>query len=129
MDHSLKNPLVLAYLGDSVLEMHVRMHLIETLKIGKVNQMNKMALDYVSAAAQQDFVAHLLAHDVLEPLERQLYLRGRNHKESRSKKSNHHHSTGFEAILGYHHLCDNQQRIEEIMELYYQYNDTKLRQI
>lgn len=125
MDHSLKNPLVLAYLGDSVLEMHVRMHLIEDLQIGKVNQMNKMALDYVSAAAQQDFVEHLLAQDLLEPLEKQIYLRGRNHKEARSKKSNHHHSTGFEAILGYHHLSDNQVRIQEILELYYQYNDTK----
>ena len=125
MDHSLKNPLVLAYLGDSVLEMHVRMHLIEDLKIGKVNQMNKMALNYVSAAAQQDFIGHLLAHDLLQPLEKQIYMRGRNHKESRSKKSNHHHSTGFEAILGYHHLCNNEARIQEILELYYQFNDTK----
>lgn len=123
MDHSLKNPLVLAYLGDSVLEMHIREHIIVDLNIGKVNEMNKVALNYVSANAHLQFMSHLLAHDLLDETEIAIYKRGRNHKESRSKKGAHHHSTGFEAILGYHHLSGDQARIKEILDLFIQFND------
>ncbi len=125
MDHSLKNPLVLAYLGDSVLELHVRYHIIEDLKIGKVNEMNKVALGFVSANAHLQFMQHLIAHNLIDEKEMSIYKRGRNHKEARSKKGAHHHSTGFEAILGYHHLNGNEARIQEILNLFYKFNETK----
>ena len=50
------NILVLAYLGDSVLEVLVRDHLVLNRNIQKVNDLQKNAVAYVGAKGQAAFM-------------------------------------------------------------------------
>ena len=49
------NSLVLAYLGDSIYELYVRKYLV-LKNIGKVNDLQKTAVSFVSAKAQSKFI-------------------------------------------------------------------------
>ena len=64
MDIRCVNSLVLAYLGDAVYEEYIRMYLIEK-KIGKVNDLQKESISYVSARRQAYFLDKMLDSDFL----------------------------------------------------------------
>ena len=55
MNPDFINPLVLAYLGDSVLELLVREYLIKN-DLQKVNELYQKATHYVSSKAHEDFI-------------------------------------------------------------------------
>lgn len=115
MRPELLNPLVLAYLGDSVLELRIRKYLILKTDLGKVNEMQKEALSYVSAKSHYTFMQAYTTNGFFDDLELSIYYRGRNIKGSKKETREHHHSTGLEAIIGYHYLMNNDQRIDEIV--------------
>ena len=52
------NPIVLAYLGDTVYEYYVRRHLIDS-GIGNVNDLQKNAVSFVSAVNQAKYLSCL----------------------------------------------------------------------
>lgn len=58
------NVLVLAYLGDTVYENYVRKYLIN-LGIANVNDLQKRAINYVSASNQAKFITQLLDNSFL----------------------------------------------------------------
>lgn len=105
------NPLVLAYLGDSVLELAIREYLIKEGNFGKPKELQQEALKFVSAKAHTDFIYYAMEKGLLTEDEMNLYKRGRNTKGNKNESLEHHHSTGLEAIFGYYYLVGNQKRI------------------
>lgn len=113
------NVLVLAYLGDTVYENYVRKYLIN-LGIANVNDLQKKAINYVSASNQAKFITQLLDNSFLTDEELDVFRRARNYKTTSHPKScdiiTYKYATGLEAIIGYLELMKNTERINEIME-------------
>lgn len=122
MRPELLNPLVLAYLGDAVFEVYVREYLVVEKKIAKPDLLQKAAIRYVSAKAQAAFMKEAMSNEWVTEEEISIYKRGRNAKNNRVMKNTsvitHNQSSGFEALIGHLYLLKNNERIEEIFELY-----------
>lgn len=114
----LVNPLVLAYLGDSIYEVYVRHFLLEQ-GICKVNELQKSSVKYVSARGQYSYLKRLIDACVLSDKELSIITRARNHKSHAHPKNTdiitYKHSTGLEALIGYLYLNNEKDRIDEIM--------------
>ena len=110
--------LTLAYLGDAVYELYIRKYLLSK-GIVKVNELQKKAINYVSAKNQSDFLEKMFDNDFLALDEINIVKRARNHKSHGSKSADivtYKRSTGLEALIGYLELCGDEKRINEIME-------------
>lgn len=114
------NPIVLAYLGDTVYEYYVRRHLIDS-GIGNVNDLQKNAVSFVSAVNQAKYLSCLFERDFFTDEEMDIIRRARNHKGVGHPKNcdvvTYKHATSLEALIGYLKLKGNDNRIEEIMNL------------
>lgn len=112
------NVLVLAYLGDNIYEYYVRRHLIER-KIANVNDLQKNAVNYVSAVNQSKFLTKMFDENFLSEEEISVVKRARNHKCGSHPKNcdivTYKHATALEALIGYLEINNNRNRIEEIM--------------
>ena len=111
------SPLVLAYMGDAIYELHIREYLISK-NIAKVKELQESAIKYVSAKAQAKFLKELIDIDFFTKEELDIIYRARNHKSRASKSTDivtYKHSTSLEAVIGYLYYKNNSQRIEEIM--------------
>ncbi len=112
------NVLVLAYLGDTIYENYVRKFLINQ-KIGNVNDLQKSAINYVSAKNQAKFLQEMIDQNFLVEQELDMVRRARNYKTTSHPKNcdivTYKHATGLEALIGYLELENKHQRIDEIM--------------
>ncbi|HFR3410869.1 TPA: Mini-ribonuclease 3 [Streptococcus suis] len=118
VDVNLINGIALAFEGDAVYSMYVRRHLIFK-GLTKPNKLHGEANKYVSARAQASLISALLEAQLLTEKEEEIYKRGRN-TNSHTKAKNadivtYRMSTGFEAVLGYLHMTDQIQRLEELI--------------
>ncbi len=113
-----KNVLTLAYLGDSIYEIYVREFLIKK-GIVKVNDLQKNAVNYVSAKKQCAFIKELIDKDFFNETELELIHRARNHKGCSHPKNTdivtYKYATAMEAVIGYLYLDNQKSRIDEIM--------------
>lgn len=113
------NVLVLAYLGDTIYEDYIRKFLINK-KIGNVNDLQKEAVNYVSAVNQARFLQELMDEDFFNDDEISVIKRARNYKSNSHPKNcdivTYKHATALEALIGYLELINNKDRIDEIME-------------
>lgn len=112
------NVLVLAYLGDSIYEQYIRLFLIKK-GIAKVNDLQKNAVNYVSAKTQNIFLKNLMDNNILTEEELSIVKRARNHKtKSKAKNADiitYKHATAFEALIGYLYLKNQIKRIDTII--------------
>lgn len=112
------NVLVLAYLGDTIYENYVRRYLIQQ-KIPHVNQLQTMAISYVSAKAQANFLKELIKLDFFTEDEMSVIRRARNYKSNSHPKNcdivTYKHATSLEAVIGYLDLSFKQDRVSMIM--------------
>jgi ribonuclease-3 family protein len=110
----------LAYLGDCVLELCVRRHLVEK-GLSTSAHLNAAALDFVRAPAQAEAMKNLLSH--LSETEETYFRRGRNMGHSnvpkRATVSEYRAATGMETLFGYLHLTGQTARIDELFRLAY----------
>lgn len=117
---SMLNGAALAYVGDAVYELAVRKYVI--LKgITRANKLHKTAVKYVSASGQAKAMLHWIGQDdYLTSDEIQVYKRGRNHKANTKAKNasigEYRQATGFEALLGWLKLTNQQERLDELIE-------------
>ncbi|RXT09055.1 Mini-ribonuclease 3 [Ammoniphilus sp. CFH 90114] len=113
----LLNPLTLAYMGDAVLEVYVRQHLIAK-KGAKPHLLHRMATQYVSAKAQSRAL-HILQEELTEE-ESWMVKRGRNTKSGTIPKNadpiEYRNSSGFECMLGYLYLTGQKQRLDSLIK-------------
>lgn len=110
------NNLVLAYLGDAIYELYVREHLIKR-GFCKVKDLQKEAINYVSAVAQAKILDELISKSSLSDEEIDVVKRGRNAHSHQSKSTDiitYKKSTGFETLLGHLYLNDK-ERLDELM--------------
>ena len=111
------NSLALAYLGDAIYELYIRKYLISK-NIVKVKELQKEAVNYVSAKAQAKFLNSMIEDNFLTEEEIDIVKRARNHKSHSSKSTDiitYKHSTGLEALIGQLYLENKNTRIDEIM--------------
>lgn len=110
--------LALAYMGDAVYELHVREYLLESGQV-KPNQLHQKAITFVSGKAQAAVVLHWLRTGYLSEVETRVVARGRNAKSGSIPKNTsvqtYRYSTAFEALLGYHYLLKNKERLTELL--------------
>lgn len=110
----------LAYLGDCVLEMQVREHLV-CKGLSTSGHLNEAALSFVRASAQAEAMKKLLP--VLSEEEEAYFRRGRNLGHSSVPKnatvSDYRTATGMEALFGFLHLSGRTERISELFALAY----------
>lgn len=111
----------LAYLGDCVLELCVREHLVRQ-GVASSAHLNSKALEYVRATEQAKAMKRLLPH--LSEEESAVFRRGRNVGHTNTPKSatvsEYRIATGMEALFGWLHLAGRRQRIEELFALAYE---------
>lgn len=105
----------LAYLGDSVLEVCVRRHLVER-GLATSAHLNSEALKYVRASAQAEAVKRIIP--ILTEEEAAVFRRGRNVGHTNTPKSasvsEYRMATGMEALFGYLYLSGAHERIDEL---------------
>ena len=120
MNTNLVNSLVLAYIGDAVYEVEIRKFLI-IKGINKVNDLQKEAINYVSAKNQCVFINEMINNNVLTEEELDVVKRGRNSKVlSHPKNVNiqeYKWATALESLFGYLYLNENNDRINELINI------------
>lgn len=113
------NVLVLAYLGDTIYENYIRRYLINR-GIGNVNDLQKEAVNFVSAKSQANFLMKMLDDAFLSEEEITIVKRARNYKTTSHPKNceivTYKYATGLESLIGYLELENRKERIEEIMK-------------
>ena len=118
IDIKMLNPLVWAYVGDSVYEMYVRSYIIVGTKPNAA-ELHKKSIKYVKASAQS---AHLaIIEEKLTEEEKDIVRRGRNAKSNHLPKNanviDYRRATAFEALIGYLYLMQKHDRLFEIIKL------------
>ncbi len=120
MDIKMINVITLAYLGDAIYEVYIREKMIKEAPL-KVEQLQKKAINYVSAKAQAKILSNLIDTNALTDEELDIVKRGRNYKRSSHPKNTdiitYKLSTGFETLIGYLYLSGKKTRLREILEL------------
>ena len=118
--HEISTP-ALAYLGDCVLELCVRRHLVNS-GLSTSAHLNAEALNYVRAPMQAEAMKRLLP--VLTEEEEAYFRRGRNightNVPKRATVSEYRAATGMEALFGFLHLTGRQERIDELFRIAYE---------
>ena len=118
-DVNLITGIALAFEGDAVYSMYLRRYLIFQ-GLTKPNQLHREATKYVSAKAQANLISLMLEEGILTEKEEDIYKRGRN-ANSHTKAKNtdivtYRMSTGFEAVMGYLHMTEAIERLEELID-------------
>lgn len=110
----------LAYLGDCVIELLVREHLVG-LGISGSGNLNRASLAFVKASAQCKAMQNILP--MLTEEETAIYKRGRNMSSGNVPKSatmaEYRTATGMEALFGYLHLQGDRERMLELFRAAY----------
>ncbi len=117
MKPELLNGLTLAYIGDAYYELIVRQYLI-TKGITNVNSLHKLAIDFTSGVNQAKYILRMIEDGFLTEKEYEIFKKGRNCHSNQNRKNIsldvYQKGTGFEALIGYLYLDNNQDRIFEI---------------
>lgn len=117
-DAKLLNGLALAYMGDGVYDVYIREHLLNQGDT-KPNQLHVKATAYVSAKAQARLIDLMVEQNLLKDEELTYFKRGRNAKSytkaKNASQADYSKSSGFEALMGYLYLTDQQARLEELI--------------
>ena len=114
-----RNILSLAYIGDGIYELMVRTYLLKQGNI-KVNDLQHMAIKYVSANAQRNILEKINNANILNEEEICIIHRARNNTNGRHPKNTdiitYKYATSLEALFGYLYLEKNYNRLSELMK-------------
>lgn len=110
----------LAYVGDAVYELFIRNYLIEQGGV-KPHELHHKAVQFVSAPAQAAVIKNWLTADILSKEEAAVVRRGRNAKTHSVPKNisieDYKYATAFEALIGFHYLNDDNERLDELLKI------------
>ena len=110
------NPLVLAYVGDGVHTLYVRLLELGNTT-GKADKLHKAVTSRVKAEAQAKSMLAIM--ELLDEDESDIFHRARNaHSHSMAKNatvSDYRIATGFEALIGYLYLTGQNDRLEYLL--------------
>lgn len=112
------SPLALAYIGDCVFDLYIRSIIINQGNM-QANKLHNKASKIVCAFNQASMIDKMLPHMTEEEIS--VYNRGRNAKQKTFAKNSSMHdykkATGFEALIGYLYLSDQDERIVELIKI------------
>lgn len=124
VDIKTYSPLTLAFIGDCVFDLYIR-----TILVAKGNRQPEVLHKHKSKivkAATQAQMAESLAEYLTED-EADAYRRGRNAKSFSTAKNasvtDYRKATGFEALIGFLYLTDQEDRIIELVKKAIEIND------
>ncbi len=107
----------LAYMGDAVMSMYVREHLLSK-GYQKSKVLQKMSESWVSAKAQAVFLNQLEEENFFTEEEWAIVLRGRNtNPKTKAKNADvitYRKATGLEAIFGWLYLTRQEERLNQL---------------
>jgi len=112
------NPLVMAYMGDTIYEQFIREFLIKK-GLTKMGELQKESLKYVSANSQRKHLEHLMEANFFSDEEKEIIKWGRNAKGAKTKHADivtYRLATGLEALIGKLYFQNKFDRIKEIMD-------------
>ena len=111
-------PLVWAYIGDSIYEIFIRMHFVNTTKLNP-HKLHIQTINYVKAKAQAEILNKI--YDKLTEKEQEIVRRGRNaenhHLPKNANMKEYMYATAFEALIGYLYLSKQDERLREILNM------------
>ena len=113
----LIHPVELAYIGDAVFSLYVRMRLLPVSS--HVQVLHDLASRMVSAVMQAKAMDDLEEAGILTEEETQIARRGRNTKSTVPKSASvreYRQGTAFEALMGYLYLTDRKERLQDLMD-------------
>lgn len=117
------NPLILAAIGDSVQTLYTRVKysLTAMRKSAMLHTLTSKEINAVSQAKAMMKILPLLTDD-----EQMIYKRGRNSKSNTIAKNasciEYHIASGFESLLGYLYLSQQNERLANLLEVAYAHN-------
>lgn len=118
MNVKLLNPLTLAYMGDAVLDQHVREYIVLKLQ-SKPNRLHQVSKQYVSAKSQAQTLEYLISNDWFTEEELNVLRRGRNAKSYTKAKNTdvqtYRKSSAIEAVIGFLYLEKREERLEALL--------------
>ncbi len=110
------SPLTLAFVGDAVFSLFVREMLVCQAN-RPVNDLHRLSVQSVKASAQAKAMRTILP--MLTEKETEVFKRGRNAHTSHTPKnmssSDYHYATGFESLMGYLYLKNEQERLHTLL--------------
>lgn len=113
------NGTTLAFIGDAIMTLKVRIHLVER-GYQKPNDLQKMTAKWVSAKAQAKYLVELSEVGFFTEEEMSVIKRGRNAQTKTIAKNadvlTYRLATGLEAVFGYFYLSEQNERLEELWQ-------------
>lgn len=118
------NPLVLAFVGDSVQQLMVRTKLSCT-STAKAGELHKLQSAQIKASAQAKYMDDIMA--TLSEDEIAVFKRARNtHMNTMAKHASvadYKKASGFEAVIGYLYLLGKNERLEQLFDIIEKVNE------
>lgn len=116
------SPLVWAYVGDSIYELHIRTYLVTTTKL-KPHRLHIETISFVKAKAQANILRKL--QNLLNEEEADIVRRTRNvenhHIPKNAEIKDYQYATALEGLIGYLYLSGKEERLKEILNLCIEY--------
>ena len=115
---NMMNPLVWAYIGDSVYELFIRNNLVNNSN-AKVHELHINAIKYVKASAQSAMLK--IIENYLTEEEKNIVRRTRNtqnhHVPKNANPADYMYATAFEGLIGYLYLNKRFDRLKELFNI------------
>lgn len=116
------SPLVWAYVGDAIYELHIRTYLVTTTKL-KPHRLHIETISFVKAKAQANILEKL--QNSLNEEEADIVRRTRNtenhHIPKNTEVKDYQYATALEGLIGYLYLSGREERLKEILDLCIKY--------
>ena len=109
------SPVALAYIGDAVFELYVRMQFLWPPQ--RIQVFHQQVVNQVKAEQQADYLQELMPH--LSDVEADIVRRGRNATSKSPRRLSakiYRQATAFETLVGYLYITD-QTRLQELLTL------------
>ncbi len=114
---NMMNPLIWAYIGDSIYEVYVKQGLIEETEY-KPHKLHLLTSTKVNAKSQAKTLEKIEKY--LTDEEKDIVRRGRNaknyHLPKNTSPEEYAKSTAFEGLIGYLYLTKDNDRLKEILK-------------
>lgn len=126
-DVEMFNPLVLAFVGDSVYELYVRTLLVSHGSM-QVAKLHKRSIAFVKAKSQAEILDEVIQAELTEK-EKDIVRRGRNAKSGTVPKNaelmDYKMATGLEALFGYLYLTGDIKRLLHLFNMIRESKESK----
>lgn len=110
------SPLALAYIGDSVFDLEIKRYFVLQANM-QPEKYHQKVISIVSANAQAEFIEYYM--DNITDDELAVFKRARNSsphtKAKNASLENYLKATGFEAVIGFLYLSEQNDRLKDII--------------